>query len=405
VTIDTAFSAIADWVVAAGLAGDGEASLLDGFCRRAVAAGLPLAGAMLLVDTLHPIHEGRAFRWRRDVDGEVELREYGPTSEGAAAVTWQESAFYYLLQTGGSELRVPLAIGKAERFSRDADLAAAGATEYVVLINRFDAEGTIGEMDCVYSRWITDQPGGFADGDVAALVAAVPALALAVKCASLKRIAETLVETYLGRDPGRRVLAGGIGRGVAETISAALWYSDLRDYTRIADRIPPAQIIPFLDDYAEVVISAIHDHGGDVLKLIGDGILAVFTAETSEAACQHAMAAEAALRLQLGRLNQRRAFEGLPTTEIYLGLHIGEVFYGNIGSNDRLDFTVVGPAVNEVSRIAAMCRSVDRELLVSAAFAEAMAEPERQRLVSVGRYALRGVEQPQHLFTRDPFAA
>jgi adenylate cyclase len=116
------------------------------------------------------------------------------------------------------------------------------------------------------------------------------------------------------------------------------------------------------------------------------------------------MSAEAELRHHLGRLNQRRAFEGLPTTEIYLGLHVGEVFYGNIGSKDRLDFTVVGPAVNEVSRIAAMCRSVDRELLVSEAFAEAMTEPERAQLVSAGRYALRGVDRPQHLFTRDPFA-
>jgi len=397
-------SAITEWIVAAGLAGKSETELLDGFCRRAVALGLPLAGAMVLIDTLHPIHEGRAFRWRREGDGGVELVEYGPTSEGDAAQAWRESAFYHLLQTGGSQLRVPLRVGEAGRFARDDGLAAMGVTEYLVLINRFAAQGTIGEMDCVYSRWITDRPGGFADGDVAALVALAPALALAVKCASLKRIAETLVETYLGRDPGRRVLAGGIGRGVAETISAVLWYSDLRDFTRLADRIPPSQIIPFLDDYAEVVISAIHDHGGDVLKLIGDGILAVFTAETSAVACLHAMAAEAALRVQLGRLNQRRAFEGLPTTEIYLGLHIGDVSYGNIGSNDRLDFTVVGPAVNEVSRIAAMCRSVDRELLVSAAFAEAMPESEREGLVSVGRYALRGVEQPQHLFTRDPFA-
>jgi adenylate cyclase len=405
VTVDTDFSAIADWVVAAGLAGESEAALLDGFCRRAVEAGLPLARALVLIDTLHPVHEGRGFRWNRDDDAEVELIEYGPTNEGGeAAASWEASPFYHLLQSGGSELRVRLRPGEDGRFSRDAGFAANGMTEYVALINRFAPEGAIGEMDCVYSQWITDRPGGFADDDVAGLVALMPSLALAVKCVSLTRIAQTLVETYLGRDPGRRVLSGRIGRGVAETISAALWYSDLRDFTRIADRAEAHDIIPFLNEYAEVVISAVHDHGGDVLKLIGDGILAVFTAETSEVACRHAMAAEVTLRLHLGRLNQRRAFEGLPTTEIYLGLHIGEVSYGNIGSKDRLDFTVVGPAVNEVSRIAAMCRSVDRELLVSEAFAAAMAGPERAKLVSVGRYALRGVEQPQHLFTRDPFA-
>jgi len=399
----TASSAIADWIVAAGLAGESEGVLLDGFCRRALEAGLPLAGGMLLIDTLHPIYEGRAFSWRRDGNGEVSLVEYGPTTEGDAAAAWQTSPFFHLLQTGGSELRVSLS-GDAGRFSRDAELAVKGLTEYVVLINRFATEGVIGEMDCVYSRWLTDRPGGFTAAHVAMLVELAPALALAVKCASLQRIAGTLVETYLGRDAGRRVLAGRIGRGVAETISAALWFSDLRDFTRIADRAEPRHIIPFLDDYAEVVISAIHEHGGDVLKLIGDGVLAVFTAPTTAAACGHAMAAETALRTPLARLNQRRAFEGLPTTEIYLGLHVGEVFYGNIGSKDRLDFTVVGPAVNEVSRIAAMCRSVDRGLLVSEAFASATAAPDRDRLVSVGRYALRGVERPQHLYTLDPFA-
>jgi adenylate cyclase len=229
----------------------------------------------------------------------------------------------------------------------------------------------------------------------------MPKLALAIKCVSLGRIAETLVETYLGRDAGRRVLGGLIRRGVTETISAALWYSDLRDFTRITDQAEPRHIIPFLNDYAEAVISAVHDHGGDVLKLIGDGVLAVFTGDTNEMACGHAISAEAALRHRLAKLNLRRTDEGLPTTETYLGLHVGDVFYGNIGSKDRLDFTVVGPAVNEVSRIASMCRSVDRSVLISEAFAEAMTEPQRARLVSVGRYALRGVDRPQHLFTLD----
>jgi len=151
------------------------------------------------------------------------------------------------------------------------------------------------------------------------------------------------------------------------------------------------------------VISAVHDNGGDVLKLIGDGTLAIFAAEATDEACRHAIEAEAALRQRVDELNRRRAGADLPTTEVYLGLHVGEVSYGNIGSNDRLDFTVVGPAVNEVSRIATLCRSAERNVLVSQAFADAMARLERGRLVSVGRYALRGVERPQELFTLDPF--
>ena len=153
------------------------------------------------------------------------------------------------------------------------------------------------------------------------------------------------------------------------------------------------------------MISSVYDNGGDVLKLIGDGTLAIFTAASPAAACGSALAAQAALRERLIDLNRRRAGDNLPTTEVYLGLHVGDVFYGNIGSDERLDFTVVGPAVNEVARIAAMCRSVERGVLLSQAFAEAMDRLERGRLVSVGRYALRGVEHPQELFMLDPFAS
>ena len=228
----------------------------------------------------------------------------------------------------------------------------------------------------------------------------MPFLGLAIKSASLARIAETLVETYLGRDAGRRVLRGRIARGVADQIKTVLWFSDLRNYTRISDTAPPEEIIPLLNDYADAIVSAIHQNAGDVLKLIGDGVLAIFPAEERKRACAAALDAAAAAREAVAALNARRIEQGLPATEMYLGLHIGEVFYGNIGSKERLDFTVVGPAVNEVSRIAAMCRSVDQPILMSAAFTASVAE-ERRAFASVGRYALRGVGKPQELFTLD----
>ncbi|MGH7092537.1 MAG: adenylate/guanylate cyclase domain-containing protein [Stellaceae bacterium] len=394
----TTLAAIADWVTAAGLAGKSEAALLDGFCRRAREAGLPVARAAVIIDTLHPVHEGRAFRWRSD-GARPETIEYGSTNEGEAAANWQASAHYRLLQTGGSLLRVPLAANQPAEFPGVATFADEGMTEYLALIDRFAGGGAIGEMDCVYTYWVTDRAGGFADDQVAALVGLMPPLALAVKCASLARIAATLVETYLGRDPGRRVLAGSIGRGAADRIAAVLWFSDLRGFTRIADSAPPREIMAMLNDYAEIVIRSIHERGGDVLKLIGDGILAIFPFDAPAEACARALAAEGTLRQRVARLNHRRADSGLPVTGIYLGLHVGEVFYGNIGSHDRLDFTVIGPAVNEVSRIAAMCRSAERDMLLSADFAASVGDA--ARLVSVGRYALRGVERPQELFTLD----
>jgi adenylate cyclase len=150
------------------------------------------------------------------------------------------------------------------------------------------------------------------------------------------------------------------------------------------------------------VISAVHGHGGDVLKLVGDGILAIFTTENRQEACLAALAAAAQVRKGAAKLNQNRNQAGLPTTAVYLALHVGDVFYGNIGSKDRLDFTVIGPAVNEVSRILAMSRSVEQDLLLSSSFADALGPEMRSRLVSVGRYALRGVAQPQELFTPEP---
>jgi adenylate cyclase len=214
---DASATEIGAWITTAGLAGAAEPDLLHGFCERAVAAGLPLARALILINTLHPVYEGRVFRWRRDaapVEGIV--AEYGRTSEGGeAAERWRSSPFYHLLETGGSALRRNLARGDPADFASIEELRSQGHTDYLALIQRFAADGVIGEMDCVYSSWATDAPSGFTEGQVEALTGLVPALALAVKCASLARIAGTLVETYLGRDAGRRVLSGRITRGVA----------------------------------------------------------------------------------------------------------------------------------------------------------------------------------------------
>ncbi len=188
-------------------------------------------------------------------------------------------------------------------------------------------------------------------------------------------------------------------RGNAERIDAVVWFSDLRGFTRITDTAPE-QVISLLNDYSDVIVSAIHEHGGDVLKLIGDGTLAIFTAENRMQACNAALSAAIAARQGVVELKKRRTAEDKPVTGMYLGLHVGKVFYGNVGSRERLDFTVLGPAVNEASRIAAMCRSVDQSVLISAAFADV--GDIKRRLVSVGRYALRGVSHPQELFTIDP---
>jgi adenylate cyclase len=280
------------------------------------------------------------------------------------------------------------------------ELAASGASDYLALITPLAGRAAIGGVEHIYSSWAATRAGGFGESELATLEQLVPTLALGIAGVSTGRIADTLMETYLGHDAGRRVLSGNIERGVAERIRAVLWFSDLRGFTRIAETSAPEQVIPFLNDYADCLVGAIHAHGGQVMKFMGDGILAIFAIDQAGEGCRRALdAADDALG-RLAALNARRAGQGMPVTGAYLGLHIGEVFYGNVGSVDRLDFTVVGPAVNEVVRIEAMCRSIDQDVILSSAFAEAAVD-DRARLVSLGRYALRGVRAPQELFTVD----
>jgi adenylate cyclase len=391
------------WLVRRGLEGTGESDLLRLFCEKCGTVGLPVNRALMFIDTLHPVHEGRIVFWRNDgLADEDSIRDYGPTNQGEAAESWQRSPFFHLMQTGGEELRRRIGFGEPADFRIIQEMKDAGHTDYVVFVHRFAAEGTIGEMDCFSSAWSTRHPNGFSDTDFAALRRLVPALGLAAKSATLTRIAGTLADVYLGHDAARMVLQGRIQRGIADRIEAVLWFSDLRSFTAITDTARPVEIIPLLNDYADAVITSIHQADGDVLKLIGDGTLAIFRADDRGTACANALRAESEMRRRVAELNERRKAEERPTTSVYVGLHVGAVFYGNIGSVDRLDFTVVGPAVNETSRIASMCRSVDRPLLISSAFASALPDTERLHLVSVGRFALRGVGRAQDLFTLDP---
>ncbi|MEX0408053.1 adenylate/guanylate cyclase domain-containing protein [Aquibium sp. LZ166] len=399
---DLSLREVNDWVTQAGLNGTSEPELLAGFCQRLGAAGVPVARANVAMETLHPVHEGRLFFWDPEAPAGGEVIEVSHVEDrGALHGQWLRSPFHHLHVSGERMLRRRLSPAGPEDFDVLADLRGEGYTDYLVQLQRFAPAGAIGEMDCVNASWATRSPTGFSDRDIEALTALFPGFALALKSVSLQRIAATLLETYLGRDAGRRVLQGRIERGETEHVRAVIWFSDLRSFTRLTDTAPPDHIIPFLNGYAEAVISSIHEAGGDVLKLIGDGTLAIFDARDEAAACRRALDAVSRARRRVAELNRTRRSDGLFATEAYVGLHLGEVFYGNIGSTDRLDFTVIGPAVNMASRISAMCRSAERDVLISADFVRHLADlpPE---VVSVGRYALRGFDRPQELFTIVP---
>ena len=393
---------IAGWLAATGLRGEDEVVLLRAFCERCCAAGLAMGRGIVIIDTLHPVYEGRGFRWREDYTDEPSLLEFRRNDDTASIGNWYNSPFYHLLQAGGGELRCRLHAGETGGFEAVAELAEAGQTDYLAIVHRFAANAVVGEMDNFAARWTTARPEGFSDADIEALRHLTPILGLAIKTTSLVRVSEALVEAYLGHDPGQRVLQGRISRGQVDKINAVLWFSDLKGFTALSESMETDELIPFLNDHADVVITAIRKSGGDVLKLIGDGVLAIFGGQEPAAACHAAMRAEADMRRRLAALHERRQSEGAPTADVYLGLHVGDVFYGNVGSEERLDFTVVGQAVNEVSRIGSMCVSAGRDVLFSSAFRDALSEADRAELVSVGRYALRGVGRAQELFTLDP---
>jgi adenylate cyclase len=391
-----------NWLVSQGLAGAAENDLTRGFCERCRAEGVALSRALVIIDTLHPVLEGRGFRWNDIETNESDIFEYGSTGAGDAAQNWRRSTFYHMLERGMDEMQIDLSQCASLDFTQIGDLWANGHKHFLAFVHRFGEAGTIGQMDCLYSFWVTRNINGFSEQDLSALRDLVPVLGLAIKSAAQVDIARTLGRVYLGRDASQQVLRGRISRGVTERIKAVLWFSDLRGSTGISESIAPDEIIPFLNDYAQAAIDAIHEAGGEVLKLIGDGVLAMFSYNDMGTAKRAALRAEHLFRRNISALNARRSADSRPTTSAYVGLHVGEVFYGNIGSEDRLDFTVVGPAVNEVSRIASMCRSVDRELLASADFRDGLDAAGRRYLVSTGRFALRGIGRAQDLYTLDP---
>ncbi len=237
-----------DWLVRRGLEGVSESELLRLFCDKCNDAGLPVTRTLVVIDTLHPVHEGTVFRWRNDDVEEAASTQYGRTDQGEAAESWQRSPFYHLLESGGEEMRRRLGAGEAAGYPIIQEMKDLGHTDYIIFVHRFESDVKIGEMDCVYSAWSTRDPAGFSDADIAALRRLVPLLGLAIKTAALARVADTLVEVYLGRDAGRRVLEGRIQRGVADRIEAALWFSDLLIGTSSTDTAYPTEIIPLLND-------------------------------------------------------------------------------------------------------------------------------------------------------------
>jgi adenylate cyclase len=255
-------------------------------------------------------------------------------------------------------------------------------------------------MQGIFFSCTTDVQGGFDDGQLRQVGDLLPYLALAVKSRSMFEVASTLLATYLGADAGRRVLTGEIDRHSVQRIQAVIWLCDLRGFSAVANRVSQDELIEILDTYLELMARPVLDNRGQILKFLGDGFLATFdlSLRDRQAVCIDALTAAEQLLETLPRFNAERRAIGKWTLDFGAALHLGEVLYGNIGSSERLDFTVVGSAVNEASRIEGLCRPLQRKVLVSSTFFEA-AMASSGRMISVGVHPLRGIREPQELFT------
>ena len=379
---------IAEWLLgpARGLAS--AALAFDEFAWRLVAAGLPMLRVTLHGGTLHPQYLGAVFTW---------WREPGRTTVTMIAHELLETEHarnnpVVRVREGGETLRRSLTGANAELdFPVLHELKAAGATDYLAL----PAASAFGRNYAL--TFATDRPGGFRPDEVAAVTGLAQRLAISIDLYSQRFIAQNLLAAYLGPKTGPRVLAGEIRRGGGEEITAVLWSSDLRGFTERSDRLPGARMIAILNALFDAQASAIGAHGGEVLKFIGDGLLAIFPIEDAGLAGVAARTALEAARETLAAvagLAGHQALAGEAPLKIVVALHVGKAIYGNVGAAERLDFTVIGPAVNLVSRIEAVAKAQDLPIVVSDDFARAYGRP----LVSLGRHRLRGLSQPHELF-------
>lgn len=377
---------VARWLLVDGPQIDSEIELFDELCWRLLGDGVGLWRAALYFGTLHPQIRGVGARWWRD---RKVIEDFRILHGSEATDEYRLSPIRMTIERG-TPFRRRLDDGPLE-FPLLEKIRKEGGTDYFALpLNR-----TFRRFPSV--TWTTDQPGGFAEDEIAKLEAINPALAAIAETRAVRRISANLLDTYLGPQAGRRILAGQIRRAQGEHMRAVVMIADMRNFTGLSDRLPGDSVIELLDDYFDAIVSPIQEKKGEILKFMGDGVLAIFPADDDEDFAPASLRALDAATQGLARLdlvNAKRRERGEPELRTGIGLHRGEVIYGNVGAADRLDFTVIGPAVNLASRIEGLTKRLLRPLLTSAAFAEICPQP----LVSLGFHPVRGLYEPEEVF-------
>jgi adenylate cyclase len=372
---------IAAWLIDGAHSASGPLPIMQELCDRVAAIGVPLSRGEAIIRTLHPEVRGRRFLW-----------------EPGSKVTAAELSFEFFAdqERRGTPLAAVYAGRKMvrermnDRGQRNSDLGDR-TTDYMA----FPLEFTDGSVHV--TAWFTEHPEGFTETDITNMAAVIAPLARIAEVWALRRTAANILNTYVGNHAGERILAGQIRRGDAQEIRAAIWLSDMRGFTALADRLPPEILLGLLNRYFDCQVPAILKHGGEVLKFMGDGLLAIFPlAEDGSNADDICVRALSAARE--AEANIERANEPLDRDEIELrfglALHLGQVLYGNIGGGDRLDFTCIGPAVNLAARLEKLSSTLGRSIVASADFARHCPHD----LEPLGEFALAGFGKPQTAF-------
>lgn len=377
------------WLLRDGRTQPDLQDLTEGLVRELTEGGFPLMRLLLAKRTLHPQIASVAYLWSR-----AEAKVSVLTRERSI---WQSDQYLRspmpLLYAGEPFIRRRLTGPDLKLdFPILEELVAEGATDYAIFgLRRGD-----GKPLAVISI-TTNEPRGFADDQIESFQSLLTLLSLVVEALDTKALAKSLLEIYLGQDAGRRVLGGLIERGESVTIAAAIWQCDLRDFTLMSNQLPRDEVMAILNDYFDAVTRPVLARGGEILKFIGDAVLAIFPMEDDldrDEKCRVALAAAEEALDALRDVNELRASAGKAPLSVGIGLHAGSVSYGNIGAQTRLDFTVIGPAVNLAARITGLCRPLNQPLLASKAFAS----PCGSKLKPLGRYPMHGFDEPQEVY-------
>jgi adenylate cyclase len=352
---------LTDWLIDGARTAMNPSLMMAETCERMVAAGLPLWRVGVFVRTLHPDIYGRNFVWKPGAEVEIGSVDF----QILESPDFIASPLIIVFQQG-LEVRARTDDPSSNRFPIVEDLRAEGVTDYIALPLPF-IDGTVNA-----SSWTTRQPGGFTEEQLAALRKVVKPLARVIEIISLSRTAASLLDTYVGNRAGEKILGGQIRRGHTETMNAAIWLSDLRGFTSLSDRVPAETVVEILNLYFDCQVAAIRSHGGEVLKYMGDGLLAVFPIDEyvgdSQQVCSKVLeaahesrASVADMQYQIGDVVERFRFG--------VALHVGRILYGNIGGGNRLDFTCIGPAVNLAARLEKIASRLHRTIVASEGFA------------------------------------